>query len=163
MEHKKDIQQELKEIAPMLAKMKEGPNGMTLPPYYFDYLSESVIEQVKLLPKQKQESVEKEKESWLTVLYGFRYWGSLAAILTLLITIGLKRDQVIPPAILADISSEEAIIYIKDNLDEFDTDLFEREVLQTEIVEAAFEDGELEEYIQEIIEDIEETSLEQLL
>ena len=51
MKNKKGIQTELKKLAPLLAELRKEDTGMKTPEHYFDYLTESVLEQVALIPK----------------------------------------------------------------------------------------------------------------
>jgi len=165
MERKTEILKELKELSPFIAEMKEKEDGFKVPEHYFDYLSGSVLEQVKL---QRDPSffISREKSfKWLDFFRRYQVsLGFTVVILIALIVVPFYRDH--NEENLADISAEDAALYIANNLDDFETSLFIQEGLLEDIADSDFSNiniNELNDYLEESIDEIDEILLEQFL
>lgn len=163
MKHKKEIQDELDELSPFLSELKQKESGMVVPEYYFDFLRESVMEQVALIPKPASPALSIASPVWYAFLFNKRILSGLAMILLLLTTVFLFRNQPIAESTFAEISSEEAINYVAANLEDFETTLFIEGDFIEEVNEMELEHTEIDLYLEEIIEDLDVETLEQLL
>lgn len=163
MKDQKEIQQELNELSPLLAKMRQEPDGFKVPENYFDYLSESVMEQVKLEPKPDIAERLTENNPWYTILFNRRLFAGLATFSVLLVAAFFLFNQPISDNELAEISSEEAENYIANHLDEFELTLFLDADLLSEINEVEFEENEIDQFLEDNIDELDAAALEQLL
>jgi len=163
MKYQKEIQDELNEISPLLAKKRGEPDGFKVPDNYFDYLSESIMEQVKLEPKL--DSVERSTvaDPWYAFLFNRQFFAGLATLSLLLVTALFLFNQPTNGTELADISSEEAESYIANNLEEFDLTLFLEADLLSEISEEEFEENEIDQFLEDNIDELDAATLQQLL
>lgn len=163
MKYQKEIQDELTEISPFLAKMRGESDGFNVPDNYFDYLSESIMEQVKLTPKL--DSVERPtvNDPWYAFLFNRKLFAGLATFSVLLVTAMFLFNQPANGNELADISSEEAESYIANNLEEFELTLFLEADLLSEISEEEFEESEIDQFLEDNIDELDAAVLEQLL
>jgi len=163
MKHKKEIQDELADLSPLLAELKREEVGMNVPENYFDYLTESIIEQAALIPKPATPTVPTSKPIWYAFLFKKQVLGGLAMTLLVLTTVLFFRNQPIAEPTFAEISSEEAAAYIAAHLEDFETTLFTEGDFIEEINDEALEDSEIDLYLEEIIEDLDVETLEELL
>lgn len=164
MKYKKEIQDELDELSPFLSELKQQETGMGVPEHYFDFLTASVMEQVVLIPKSSASVLPKAKPVWYAFLFNERIWSGLAMTLLLMVTILFFRNQPIADEpTFAEISSEEAVIYIAAHLEDFETSLFTEGDFIEEMEAAKIEDEEIDLYLEEIIEDLDTETLEELL
>ena len=172
MNRKNEIKEELQEHSPFLSKLKEEELPFKVPDHYFQNLQEEVLRQVKT-----EAAPANTQKTWLDQLLEQVQWllqprPALAfASIVLLIAVGLNflstSDEVTSDFSLADLSEEEIRNYVSDNLDEFDIDL----ILQVNASDPEWElnptldleDAELEQYLDEIIDEIEEEDLEDFL
>ena len=163
MKYKKEIQDELDELSPFLSELKQKKTGMELPEHYFDFLTASVMEQVVLIPKSSSSVLPTAKPAWYAFLLNKHIWSGLAMTLLLLVTILFFRNQPISdePA-FAEISSEEAVIYIAAHLEDFEPALFTEGDFIEEIEATKIDDAEVDLYLEEIIEDLDIETLEEL-
>ena len=164
MKNKKGIQTELKKLAPLLAELRKEDTGMKTPEHYFDYLTESVLEQVALIPKSSVSTPPINKQpTWYAFLFNKRILSGLAMILLLLTATFFFRNQPVSELKLAEISSEEAATYIAAHLEDFETSLFIDGDFIEEIEEIEIEAAEIDLYLDEMIEELDIETLEQLL
>lgn len=172
MNRKNEIKEELKEHSPFLSKLKEEELPFKVPDRYFQNLQAEVLRQVKA-----EEAPAKAQKIWLEqLLEQIKWWlqprPALAlASMVLLVAVGLNflsnNSTATSDFSLADLSEEEIRNYVSDNLDEFDLDL----ILQVNASDPEWElnptldlkDAELEQYLDEIIDEIEEEDLEDFL
>lgn len=181
-----ELRDELDDL-PFLKKMKEQPSGLQLPKNYFKHLPDEVLRKAKepvVAPAPQPSWLERVEQS-LTSLLQPRYALAFASVLALMVA-GIwfinkgisETEQPLAAVQLQDISDEELFSYVSDNIGEFDHDL----VLETagpELPEIKPqlkakpslpktsapkpEVEEMEEYIDEVIEDIDVEDLEELL
>ncbi len=164
MKNKKEIQTELKKLAPLLAELRKEDTGMKIPEHYFDYLTESVMEQVALIPKPSVSTPPINKQpTWYAFLFNKRILSGLAMILLLLTGALFFRNQPVSELKLVEISSEEAATYIAAHLEDFETSLFIDGDFIEEIEEIEIEAAEIDLYLDEMIEELDIETLEQLL
>lgn len=165
MEYEKEIVKELKELSPFLANIREEPTGFKVPENYFDYLSASIMEQVKLEPNSDPIEQPIINEPWYSFLFNRQSLAGLATFTVLLVGALFLLNQPIKENGLAEISSEEATDYIASHLDEFETALFIDTDLLDEISEVEFEFGEQEvnQFLEDNIDELDAATLEQLL
>lgn len=163
MKNRKEIQDELAELSPFLSELNQEETGMNIPEHYFDFLTESVMEQVALIPKPSSSGLPAVKPAWYAFLFNKYILSGLAMTLLLLTTILFFRNQLNVESTFAEISSEEAATYIAANLEDFETTLFiEGDFTEGDFIEE-IEEEEVELYLEEIIEDLDAETLEELL
>ena len=163
MKNRKEIQDELGELSPFLAGLNPEETGMRTPEHYFDFLTESVMEQVALIPKPAPSELPANKPVWYAFLFEKRILGGLAITLLLLTSIFLFRNQIAAEPNFAEISSEEAATYIAAHLEDFETTLFLEGDFIEDIEDMQIEEAEVDLYLDEIIEDLDAETLEELL
>jgi len=156
------IDQELEEISPFLAEMRKGEDAFKIPDNYFDYLSESVLEQVKLEP-QLSINKKKEKTPWYAFLFHRAAVGSMATLAVILAVVLLTDQSQIVDQSLANISSEEFSEYVSTHIEEFEVNDFLEADLLGNIREIELEEQEIEQYLEENIDELDAATLEQLL
>lgn len=156
MKEKENIQKELEQLAPLLAKHKSKPNPFKMPSGYFDILETQVLEQVSSETPKSSTTKIRSLSFWLT---------NAAAVILLAIGVSfLLQPTTNSDNLLADISAEEIDRYISDNLDEFDEELlFEENTTESEIKNTDFSEEEINLYLEENLEELEDIDLEQLL
>ena len=167
MKHKskynQNIQEELQELSPLLAKMQQSEDGFNVPDNYFDYLSASVLEQVKLEPTPIQKKEIAPSKPWYSFFWNPQFATGFAGIALLLAIAFFFRNPSNDTTQVALISIDEMESYIADNLDEFDTDLIIDETWEEELGEIQLETEEMDDYLETILDEIDDASLEQLL
>ena len=168
MKNRENLLEELKEIAPNLAKMKRQKVDFQVPENFFEQLSDKVIEQYKAenqmvsLPKKKTKT---QLDHWLDVLQQLFQPKPVMALATviLLIVAGLFLLQ--SPAdsgaeiSLSEIPIEDLEDYLNENIEEFDATLLVDGSEDLWQGDRAQED-DYEQFFEEIIEEYE---LEDLL
>ncbi len=170
MSEREEILNELKDIAPELAKFKEEQSGtgFEVPAGYFNDLKQVLMQEIQ--PEVNQQTVTKQQPSWWEkVLEGLQSLlqpkpALVFATVALLIAAGIWFSQS-PDSMqqvgtnLAFHEDDEVEAYVMANIEEFETDdLIEMyaETFQEESEEAVTEDN-LEEILQEMDdEDFEE-------
>ncbi|NBC07514.1 MAG: hypothetical protein GVY26_10005 [Bacteroidetes bacterium] len=159
MKDRDDIQQELEELAPDLARLRQSvPRELAPPPGYFDSLADRVLEQAMAEDKPPLNVVWHRRRS----VRQWKTWLAVAAAALLVLSVSLYVFY--PPAhseeSLAGLSDAEARAYIEGNIDEFSISL----MLEAELVQTGdpalpagiipdLEEEEVEEYLYEILED----------
>lgn len=169
MKKDNNIKSELKEIAPSLADKLGQKDGFQLPDNYFTFLTESVMEQVTLEPTPIQPRAKSGLRKF-SLLYNYKLIGSLAAIIVVafaVFSIFLSEGHQQESIVLADISPEEAALYIENHIEDFEESLFIAVTPEESILEDQeqlyFNESEINEYLEDIIEEIDEETLEKLL
>ena len=185
MKNSDELRDELQD-SPFLKKMKEQPGeGFKVPKHYFKHLPDEVWKLVKPAPATLP-----SRPSWLENLEMFfqglfqpRYALALATLLVLVVaTVVFIKDkndgaimQPIAQVSLEDITDEELVAYVSDNIGDFDRGLMleisEPELpeveqqtkpsTKTEVAKPNVE--EMEEYLDEMIDEIDVEDLEKLL
>lgn len=112
MKKDNNIQEELQNISPLLAQMKDEQEGYKVPHLYFETLQDKVLAEAKKQPK---------KTGILARL--FRPQLTLVASIMILLLAGIflfnnnKNTQITD---LEEISTEELAWYVNENIDDFD-------------------------------------------
>jgi hypothetical protein len=168
MKEIENLQKELENHSPFLAKMKRNDSGFEVPKNYFKNLPDEIIGQLTT-DNQPINSKKEAKTSWLTEVLDNLAWllqprpAMAFTSVLLLIFAGLfllkTQKNTASSVSLADIPVEDLELYLSENIDEFDTET----LVQSD--ENLFENGinstdEMDAYFEEIIE---ETDLEDLL
>ncbi len=170
-----DIKKELQELSPLLSTLKEQQAPFRVPEGYFDTLQDDVwirIQAEQALPEKAKEA---QASKWASILSAWQVLLSprLAitfATLTIVITAGIfwfsSQEQEIENP-LAMLTASEAAAYIQENIHEFDTELL-IQVSTTYpdlniILENNLNEKEIEQYLQEVIDELDDESLEDFL
>lgn len=170
MKKNKEIQEELEGIAPFLAGM-DKQEGFKVPQNYFEQLQNDVLDQVRL--NTETTPVKINTVSWSDKIVDFfaallqpRVALSFASI-ALLIVAGFIFMEDTAQTNFASISDEEAHNFISANIDDIDADYFLEAGLTDkdidELSSTLFNEAGIDEYMDEIIEDIDDHLLEELL
>ncbi len=163
MKNNKDIQDELKGIAPLLSNMDKNEEGYQVPHLYFETLQNKVMN--KIAEQPAQESV---LNRFLKSILQAKYALAIAGVLALLMvgTFVINPENTNNTASLASISTEELAAYLDDNIDDMELDV----LLENTETTLDFSDGmnfdldEMEDYIDnEFFDELDDTSLEDFL
>lgn len=166
--NKKEIQDELDALAPSLSKMKKE-EVFKVPEHYFSNLSEQVLKELDL---ETEEVVVKKQPYWwrqlmdnLMALMQPRIAIGLATLALLLVSVFyLTNSGVEMQTSLVELSSEEAGDYILEHIDDFEDDLLYEIALETDLLENDnLENQELDNYLDEIIDEMDDSTLEEFL
>jgi len=171
MKENQEIRNELEEISPFLAGMKKE-QPFKVPAQYFEQLQDDVLQQVK---------AETQKEanpglSWLDrgiasflLLFQPRYAVGFASIAILLVAgIYFSRIETDSTAVskntFADLDMEETQEYIASNIEEFESEWLMDLAMEEGFGEEETETGdETDLYLEEIINELDDSDLEELL
>lgn len=164
-----DILKELEGLAPNLSRLNKADDGFRVPPAYFREMERELAG--KLGVGQKRQPVFGRFLSSLARVLEHRTAYRLAAIglvvaagVWLLWPAGSTRDVA-----MDEVSVEELHAYISDNLDDFEMDLLyelaSSEGSETELnIPSDFSEGEeFDQYLDEMIDDLDLSDLEDLL
>ncbi len=127
MEHKEQLDDEIKDMAPMLSSIKK--EDYDIPSDYFDRMQASVLEQVRLTPRD----VPQPAIPWWKKMKPFTlppvYRRGLAAVLSLsvllLIYLQTTETKTTDNNLFVELSDEEIIEYIETNAEEIDLEYLE--------------------------------------
>ncbi|MEM9918327.1 MAG: hypothetical protein AAF990_09550 [Bacteroidota bacterium] len=178
MKNKKEIKDELSSISPLLSKMKqEQEDPFRVPHNYFEQLPDDIMQRLKA--EAAPEPVDTPSVSWidrmlesLSALLQPRMAMAFASmVLVIVATFFFLRSPVEenPTAIAEtqeEISDQEIAAYIEANIDEFDAELlFAESDFQDELQDNTLdlEAEELDKYLDDLIDDLDASELEQLL
>lgn len=168
-EPKKAIRDELKAIAPQLAKWKDQSAPVDIPTGYFDQLADDVFQKIREEETVRNPAPMAPRQPWWMVLQGFfqRPAYALAGVLILLVSIAVFQFRGQPEVAPNLTMSEEDINdYINFHIDDFDLSLLAEETQEVSperplIIEGDSLDKEaMDEYFDEWLDEIE---LEDLL
>jgi hypothetical protein len=166
MKDERGFHQELREIAPDLAK-HEKANGYSVPPAYFRTLPDRVMARIAEEEKQK-EGIGAWLERPLAVLTGvLRHPQYALGLATLAIVIVVAAVLFVPQkdaAFTLDISADEALVYVMDNIDAYEAgDLMALDPSLTfdEADLMDLEQAEVDEALELIIYDMDDAMLEE--
>ena len=173
--NKKEIQDELEKLAPSLSKLKKE-EVFDVPENYFSQLSEQILNQIDFSENKRMvEPVSTStSSSWLDQLterlvtffqpkmaVGFAMMIMLAAASLFILNIENETN-----ATFAKLTSDELEDYIKTNIDDFEEELL-LNVLGNEEgnrwTKMEIDDADLDGYLEEIIDDIDASDLEDFL
>lgn len=163
-----NLEEELREVAPFLSKMKKEGDGFTIPKNYFSNLADEIIEQVSI-DNQEVVVAKVANRNWLADILNSLNWllqprpamafGSLLLLVFagfFLMNLPTESEKSIS---LSDISLEELEIYFEENMEEYDTEILVEG--NEKLLENGLEnENDLDRYFDEIIE---ESELEDLL
>jgi len=169
---KNDVKKELEELSPLLAKIKAREPEHEVPENYFEALPDQVWEQIKLMPQPERAPAQ---PSWWE-----RVQAALQQLMQPRMAVGLATFAVLivagtyflrPAATrddpFAQLTAEEVTAYMAQNADEFDPQLLMEamgEQSDMSILSGSeFNDEEIEQLLDEVIEEMDNQSLEDLL
>lgn len=164
MKNSPHIQDELKDIAPLLSEIDKSQEGFNVPHLYFETFQDKVMNRLAEQPEP-----ESRFSRFFKTLLQPRYAMALGSVLILLLatTMFLRPVEEQNTDILASISTEELSSYLNENIDDFDLDLLMEDNATSTL---DFSDGmdfdlnELEEYIDnDFIDQLEDQTLEDFL
>lgn len=184
----KNLRDELDNL-PFLRKMKEQPEngGLQVPKHYFKHLPDEVLHKAKEQAPvpQVQIGLLERLGQYVAGLLQPRYALAFASVLALVVAsvyfFGGSDDEMLPPTAavsLTEISDEELFAYVSENVGDFDHNLMieatgsdlpevksslkSKPILpKTSVPKPKLE--EMEEYLDEVIDEIEVEDLEELL
>lgn len=120
----KNSREELKELSPFLSKMKKKEDGFSTPENYFNYLENSIMEQVSLEPNPLGVSSREEKNKPWFSWFSAKTVASFASVLLLigagLFLINQKTEPTTNVNTFAELTEEEILNYLSDNIDDLD-------------------------------------------
>ena len=176
MSENKDIKKELEDLSPMLSKMREQKeNPFQVPPNYFQSMQNEVFRQIASEQKTPEQVT---APNWVDQLIGQlqwllqpRYAMALATVAVLLIAgiFYLQPTANLPSTEVAlnDLTEDDITTYISSHIEDFDATLLVEAIPEEEdaslLPTPELEDEEIEEYLQDIIDDIDLEELEELL
>lgn len=154
---KKDdnIQDELKELSPLLSKLRQEDEGYKVPHLYFESLQDKVLRQVNEVPQK----------AGLFARFGWRRNLAVAASVAVLLLAGiflLNKSDDTQVADLENISTEVLAMYLDENADNLDLDILIEDEFELDFADGLNLDAdEWGEYIEEELldEDINELLL----
>ena len=175
MKRREEIREELEQLSPLLAKMKEEDPGFRVPENYFQQLPDEIM--ARMEQEKSQEASPSIQASWwdqflhsLQFLLQPRYAMALAAIL-LLIVAGiwwLRPTETVYTGDIAwnKVSSEEITNYIANNIQDFEAELLFKATpgldQQSILHGTDIDNATLDNYLEDIIDDLEVEDLEYL-
>ncbi|GAB4252265.1 MAG: hypothetical protein Kow0027_16850 [Saprospiraceae bacterium] len=179
MKDKKQLNEELKELSPWLLSMKEQEDGFKVPVDYFDRLQDEVLQKVQ----QPTVASEPAAPNWLDELLEriqalfqprYRLAYAFAAVLVLVAAIWVMNTQTdaytnMEAMALEEVPSDELLDYINNHLEDFASeDLIQTRSLNDEGMSLpqllpSPDDSEIEEYLDEIMHDIDVEDIESFL
>ena len=156
---RKDILKELREISPDFPDIK-GKEKFGVPEGYFDQLQKEVLSKVT------EEDTPVQREAKVRTLFNTR---TLLAIASVALIVVVAAIAILRPAdnneILADISNDEAMEYVLANIDDFEG-LIDDEVVGADVdlnFIGSFEEDELDDVLDNLIDDLDEETLQSIL
>jgi hypothetical protein len=151
------LRKELEQEAPFLAGLKDKPDGLSTPEGYFGQLRQDVLSRIeaeKALPAGKTRPL----------------WPRLAIAASVVALIGavlfLFRPAPSAPEPAVALTAEEVHQYIADNIDEFDLELLLPYATASQgswMENADFDDPAMQQYMNELLDEIDLETLEELL
>ncbi len=151
------LRKELEQEAPLLARLKDKSDGLSAPDGYFSQLRQDVLSRIeaeKGLPAGKPRSL----------------WPRLAIAASVVVLIGaaifLFRPTPPAPEPAVALTAEEVHQYIADNIDEFDLELLLPYATASQgswMEDADFDDPAMQQYMDELLDEIDLETLEELL
>ncbi|MEN0006002.1 MAG: hypothetical protein AAF798_17765 [Bacteroidota bacterium] len=176
MDQQEEINKELNELSPFLAKLKKEPDGFEVPHNYFKALPDEIMSRIEA--EEQSSRSEAPGFSWLqqwqAALQGLlqpQYAMALASVVLLLVAtwwwFAPNSAMAEQENVFATLSEEEILNYIDDHIDTFGPELVtvvEQADQPTDLLPALpIEDAEAEEYLDEILNELDDAELEELL
>jgi hypothetical protein len=180
MKENTELKNELEALAPRLAKLKARQPKPQPPAGYFQALPDQVLARIGEEEWMREESPARTRtrpwaqaiSEWLDAwqwLFVPRYRLALATVAVALVVGGILLLNPRPSAQLqavqlSQISKDEALQYIERNIDNFDTELLLESGLvsdeQGEFFHTELDDSDIDSYLQENLQDLDESTLE---
>jgi len=159
---KDDIKKELEGLSPKLAKLRKPAAMPEVPKNLFHNMQQGVIQELKT--EVEQTSVQ-QKEPWWRFI--FKPVSALAfATFLALVGVGIFLNNPTADGQFAidDLSEEEILAYIDSNIDDFESaSLLEMTDEEDQyLLDSNINDAELEEYLNNNFDDLDDDSFEQL-
>jgi len=157
MNKKKEISEELKELAPNLSALKNKQDAFKLPDNYFANFEVDLLQQVQqeVIPIRATTSNLFKITSTLRKLAAIFLIGGIGLFLW---------KQSSSSSMDTTLSSEEIASYIADNMEEFEEDLFLEAAYERQLVTGTnLNNNEIEIGIDDLLEELDEADLEDLL
>lgn len=159
MDKDNNIQKELEELSPLLARMKDKKETVKIPDNYFHYLENSVMQQVQLENRPVLQINKRESISLWSRFFSGRLIVGFASVV-LLVLAGVYFNQMGGDISdnslqLADLTDAEIFNYLTDNaevLDIYSLSEFEDDVSILDMID--LEEGELDYFFEESSTDI---------
>ncbi len=165
----KNLHEELQEHAPGLKQLKEKKLKPSIPEGYFEALQKNMLQRLS----EEEMSPTPKNTKRISLYPSLRMAAAVALLLGVAIWAYVQQQtgQTTPPPL----AGSEIEAYILQHLDEFDEELLITYALPPENPEQAFKlhqddnplqaipDEELNEYLEEVLDEIDETTLENLL
>lgn len=170
-----NIKKELQELSPLLSNLKEQKMPFQVPKGYFDTLQDDVWIRIQAEQALPQKANQTQASKWASTLSAWQVLlsprlGLTFATLAVVITAGIfwfsnqAQEDKNP---LAALTANEAAAYIQENIHEFDTDLLiEASATYPDLnvmLENNLDENEIEQYLQEVIDELDDESLEDFL
>ena len=166
---KKEIQEELKNLAPSLSKM-EKKNRVKIPVNYFKELPDQILNQLDFPKTTTEEVAVSWKESLMekiTMLFQPRIAMGFAMVTLLMFSFYfLTKDTATTATPFAEISEDEMEAYVKENIEDFEEDMIFDFIAENETNSfdgIRIDEEDLDEYMYDIIEDLDDNDLEDFL
>jgi hypothetical protein len=145
------LRKELEQEAPFLSGLKDKPDGLSTPDGYFSQLRQDVLSRIE---------AGKTRSLWPPL--------TIAASVVALIGAALFLFRPAPPAPepAVALTAEEVHRYIADNIDEFDLELLLPYATASQgswMEDADFDDPAMQQYMDELLDEIDLETLEELL
>lgn len=166
-----NIQKELEELSPLLLKLKERGAGFSLPPDYFRQLQNEVLEKVQANPGASAVSWLDQLKNKLQYLFQPGWALSFASIAVLLIlgALWLFQNRAVESTSIsteiAKLDRDSVKNYIQANLYQFETETLV-EFASNQESQPGFDDlspEELDQYLDEVIHELDPETLKELL
>lgn len=163
MNRKKEIQEELEQIAPTLAKLQPQQEG-DVPYLYFEGLADKIIDKAAV---EQSDSVPLLSRIWTWLVQPQVGLALCSLMLVASIFLVSNNTSSYPAEVVADLQPSEINTYITQNIEDFDEDTF----LAMQIEGALFDDflmedlndNEFDQLLEDVLEDIDENLLEDFL
>ena len=176
--NKEEVKEELKDLSPFLYQIKGKGSAFKVPEGYFSQLQDQILDQVKAMP----EASPKTNRAWKANIFIPGFFDQLNALLQPRMALTLASVIVIMVAAwflvrsgegpvsgepsFASLSVEEIQNYIDANLDDFDEEII-KEVAQDNnnlniIPNNTFNTEELDQYLDQVIDQLDPKELEEL-
>ena len=171
--NKKEIQDELEKLAPSLSKLKKE-ESFEVPENYFSQLPDQILGEINLSKNNTQVELVSSSISWfdqiaerLTIFFQPKMAVRFAMMIALVATVYFMNNNTnteVPQ--VAELTSTELEDYVKANLDDFETEELLNILSEGETetwTEMDIDDEDLDEYLEEIIDDLDTDDLEDFL
>ncbi len=170
MNKKEEVQKELQALSPLLARMKAQEPKLEVPENYFEALPDQVWEQIKLMPQP-----ERVQPGWwarlqanVQVLLQPRIAVGLATFVVLIVAgIYFLKPTTSSDDPFARLTAEEVTAYMAQNAEEFEPSMLLEAMGNSSNMSilsgSEFNDEEIDQLLDDVVEQLDDESLEDLL